>query len=122
MTLVPEAGTRPQRRRKWSLYCVVVSAGPLVLLRMPEHATKWTIVRKAVNTMIRSEHAVLAKDIFDLEGLAGSPEPDVPAQEDLGVFERAFSGDPTALAKFSLHAWNADAESFDMVRAATGQQ
>jgi len=121
MTLVPEAGTRPQRRRKWSLYCVVVSAGPLVLLRMPEHATRWTTVRKALNAMMRNEHAVPAKDIFDVEGLAGSPEADLAAREDLGVFERAFAGDPTALAKFSLHAWNADTESFDMIRAAAGQ-
>lgn len=121
MNVTPEARTRPPRRRKWSLYCLVISAGPLVLLRMPEHATRWTIVSKAINAMMRNEHGVLAKDIFDVEGLAGSPEPDVAAQEDLGVFERAFSGDPTALAKFSLHAWNTDEESFDMVRAAASQ-
>lgn len=107
---------RRPRKRTHSLYCLVVSAGPFVIVRMPEHCVRWPKLRKEIHAMMRSEHGVKAKDVLMVEGLAGDPYDEADTKEDIGLFERAFAGDPDALKKLNLHAWNEDMQSFDRIR------
>jgi hypothetical protein len=104
-------------RRRTSLYCLVVSTGPLVIVRMPEGFVAWRTVRPAVNEMMRREHGVLAKNIHSIEGLAGDPEGDGDHGESLDVAGRAFAGDLMTMRRFHLHAWDDATGTFVNIRA-----
>jgi hypothetical protein len=114
MTAAPSPKRRP-RRRNVSLYCVVI--GPdLVIMRMPERLVAWTVIRKAANASLRLHHGTLAKDVRAYEGMADDPSTDEDGGKCLLLLEAAFAGSTTTFSKFSLHAWNEETRSFDLVR------
>lgn len=102
-------------KRRHSLYCTVISAGPLVILRMPSEAVRWRELLPAINAVMRG-HDTKAKDIHAVEGLA---DPDTPETVDaIALLEAAFAGDPERFAAFNLHKWDDESRQFTLARAA----
>lgn len=106
------------RKRKIALFCTVVSSGPLVIVRMPEHHVRWSTVRREIHAMMRREHGIRAKDIHAVEALAGDVDGDTDGGETAEICRRAFAGDRMTLAAFDLQAWDDGAGGFRRAREA----
>lgn len=104
-------------KRRVSLYCVLYSSGPLVVVKMPGAFVRWTVIRTALHAMLRKHYGVLAKNLHGVEGIAGSPDGDTDDGASLMRCEAAFSGSPDTLRGFDLHAWDDETKGFVFVRA-----
>ena len=66
---------------------------------------------------MKRDLGVKVKDIYSIEGLAGSPENQ--ANDDLAFIEKcekAFGGSSNYLAAFTLYAWDSATRSFKLAR------
>lgn len=108
------------RKRSHCLYCVVISRGPLVMVRMPEEHTAWRPMVIAIHEFMRDDLDIKAKDISAIEGMAGYPDPDSP-EEDHAFLEKcgiAFEGSDMHIPAFMLYAWDEAAGGFRLKRKA----
>lgn len=106
-------------KRRVSLYCTVISQGPLLIVRMPEGFVRWDVIRTAINAMMRRDYGVLAKNIHLIEGFAGGAydDPDTDGGQALDLCTRAFGGDIMTLPRFELQAWDDASRTFELVRS-----
>lgn len=105
-------------KRRVPLYCVLISSGPLVMVKMPDTFVRWDIIRREIHASIKREHDIKAKDVVTIEGMAGMPEGVNTYEEGFERFERAFNGDVECYPKFNLHAWNDEEQTFKLFRSA----
>lgn len=105
-------------KRRTALYCTVISTGQLAIVRMPEHFVTWATIRREIHASVRRKHGILAKDVHDIECLAGAVDGDTDGGHGMRLCERGFSGDQTTLKGFALHAWDNEAATFKLVRQA----
>ena len=98
-------------------YMVVVSPGPLMILRVPWPMPRWRGILKASTAVMRS-HGMRGKDIHSLDGLV--PYPDDRTPEDVELVARVaagFAGASDKVPRFWLYDWQQDA--FRLARAPT---
>jgi len=110
-------------------YLNVISAGPLIIVRLPwPRRVRWRDVLKAL-TALMAEHGYRQKDISAVEGMTHYAPDDTPrkvfrwnekvAAEDAALRERlaaAFAGDSRILPRFWLYDW--DGTEFVLARPA----
>lgn len=119
-------------------YYVLISRGPMVLVRLPlqgkpgrrKFTVRWREITKAAGALMR-EHGLLKKDLWSIEAHVTADEwdPDldnlypskVPLAERLAEArsvacrtDAAFAGQPDVLPKFHLYEWKEG--SFVLVR------
>lgn len=98
-------------------YLLVVSPGPLMILRVPWPMPPWRSILRASTAVMRS-HGLRQKDIHSLDGLV--PYPEDRTAEDHNMAKRAdegYEGAWDALRKFWLYDWQGGA--FKLCRAAS---
>ena len=98
-------------------YMVVVSPGPLMILRVPWPMPRWRSILKATTAVMRS-HGMRGKDIHSLDGLVAYPND--RTREDVELVDRviaAFAGASDKVPRFWLYDWQGDA--FRLARAPT---
>lgn len=95
---------RPTARRH-SLYLLVISSGPFVIVRGPEGFEAWPVIRKALRKVMREEHGLKAADVSSVEGLA-DPRDDIEP-DTVARLAAAFDG-ADHFRRFYLYAWTGD--------------
>lgn len=106
------------RRRKYPLFCTVISQGPLVIVRLPEEPQPWRILIRELARALKRDHGVLGREIHTLEGLAGMP-PGEDLHEEPGTLARlesAYSGNPEPFARFKFYGWDSDTQKIVLIR------
>ncbi|AFO71542.1 hypothetical protein phiCbK_028 [Caulobacter phage phiCbK] len=109
---------RPAHRRH-ALYLLVVSCGPLVIMKGPEAFTPWPVLRKAILKTMREAHGLKASEVSAVEGLADPRSEDPQDRNAVEKFAAAFAGSDNFPA-FHLYAWTG--EGFALVRAPLEQE
>lgn len=89
-------------------YLLVVSPGPLMILRVPWPMPRWRSILKASTAVMRS-HGLRGKDIHSLDGLVPYPDDRDPKDVELAArVAAAYEGDSDKVPRFWLYDWQGD--------------
>lgn len=92
-------------------YLLVVSPGPLMILRVPWPMPRWRSILKASTAVMRS-HGLRGKDIHSLDGLVPYPaDRDLEDHKLVDRVEAAYAGDSDKVPRFWLYDWQSGALS-----------
>jgi hypothetical protein len=91
-------------------YCMVVTPGPLIIIRFPWGVKPWRKILQALTSVMNS-YGLRQKDISGIDGF----DPEYEHDTDLcSKLDKAFDGDRTIVKSFDLWDWKDD--SFIQIR------
>lgn len=99
-------------------YLLVISPGPLMILRVPWPMPRWRHVLRATTAVMRA-HGLRQKDISSLDGMVASPPADRSAGDHdmVARVDAAYKGAGDKVPTFWLYDWRGDA--FELARPPT---
>ena len=98
-------------------YMLVVSPGPLMILRVPWPMPRWRSIMQASTAVMRA-HGLRQKDIFSLDGLVAYPsDRDAEDRHLIDRVDAGYEGSEDKVPRFWLYDWRGSA--FKLARTAT---
>ena len=98
-------------------YLLVLSHGPLMILRVPWPMPRWRKILRAT-TGVMHVHGLRQKDVLALDGMVAS-DPALRDEKDRSFaarVDKGFDGDKNVVPRFWLYDWVGD--EFKLARAA----